>query len=156
MKLQHSVYFGIFGAVIIIAALFAVFALRGGSRKAPSPLEESPAQSRRAAQVHGSALDPEAIRAGIQAVMTEMKSCYETMMDATGSRASGSATIRCKIVGKDGRGQIEDAEIVETTFLNPLFSNCVIEAMQKAKFPAPKGNGVVEVTYPFTFTSTED
>lgn len=154
MKLQGRDYVGILAAVIIVI-LVGAMAFRAISKKAPEPSANVPAKAQQQTKVVGTALDKEEIRQGIMVVMPDMKNCYETMMKATGSSASGTATVKFKIVAKNGSGQLRDAEIIETTFLNQLFSSCVIDTMQKAKFPAPKGDGEVEVTFPFTFTSDD-
>lgn len=42
-------------------------------------------------------------------------------------------------------------EVPDSETRSPFFEQCVLTKVAGAEFPAPKGDGVVKVTYPFNF-----
>ena len=61
-----------------------------------------------------------------------------------------TAFSRAVTLTEDGKGTIEEGEIVENDFESPLFAGCVTDALTRAEFPAPTDEeGRVTVSYPF-------
>lgn len=42
-------------------------------------------------------------------------------------------------------------EVPDSETRSPFFEQCVLTKVAGAEFPAPKGDGLVKVTYPFNF-----
>jgi hypothetical protein len=53
-----------------------------------------------------------------------------------------------------GNGDVTNVWIKATTLNNQPAEECMKHTITQLHFPAPKGGGVVNVTYPFVFEST--
>lgn len=70
-----------------------------------------------------------------------------------GGLARGRVLLRFVI---DVRGAVESTEIVEQPAGREAVGRCLAEAVRRWRFPAPRGNGIVEVTYPFQLGEPEE
>ncbi|HAA53264.1 MAG TPA: hypothetical protein DCE42_00830, partial [Myxococcales bacterium] len=50
-----------------------------------------------------------------------------------------------------GSGDVQTANVTQTTMNNERVENCIIRRILRWKFPQPKGGGQVKVNYPFLF-----
>ncbi len=101
---------------------------------------------------HGT-LDREVIRDGIQAMRPVVEACYlETLADFPD--AEGRVTLAFTIAAEDDEGRVELAELDDekSTLIDAMLHDCMIKALGDLKFPAPDGNGKVNVRYPFNFS----
>ncbi len=98
-------------------------------------------------------LDREVIRDGIQAMRPVVESCYlETLADFPD--AEGRVTLAFTIAAENDEGRVELAELDDetSTLIDAMLHDCMIKALGDLKFPAPDGNGKVNVRYPFNFS----
>lgn len=102
----------------------------------------------------GATLDKEAIRGAIKEIQPLVRACYEQGLRQEPA-LGGDATLSFTIVAKDGRGLVREAEFVEerSSMANVLVQACMLDALSKASFPVPQGDGETRVTYPFRFAS---
>ena len=63
-------------------------------------------------------------------------------------KLAGKVTLRWLIAPK---GDVSKVEVTETTLNNKKIENCLISSIKYWRFPAPKGGGIVQVTYPIEF-----
>ncbi len=93
-------------------------------------------------------LDKAVIRRVIRANMTAVVLCYESALvdDPT---LEGRVTIRF-IIGPDGA--VDNALVHDSEVDAPRMEACVTRAIRQMRFPAPEGDGIVIVNYPFMFT----
>jgi hypothetical protein len=101
---------------------------------------------------HGT-LEREVIRDGIQAMRPVVESCYlETLADFPD--AEGRVTLAFTIAAENDEGRVELAELdgEKSTLIDAMLHDCMLKALGDLKFPAPEGNGKVNVRYPFNFS----
>jgi hypothetical protein len=99
-------------------------------------------------------LDREVIRDGIKTMRPVVESCYlETLADFPD--AEGRVTLAFTIAAENNEGRVELAELdgETSTLIDAMLHDCMINALGDLKFPAPDGNGKVNVRYPFNFNT---
>jgi RNA polymerase sigma factor (sigma-70 family) len=107
-------------------------------------------------------LDKDVIRAGIRAVVPEIKKCFESLMERDPATEGGRIVVRFVIEPRDEAGVVTAASIVpdenggSEELEAPLAEQCILQEISKAKFPAPEGGGTVVVRYPFQLTPGRD
>ncbi|MCB0394843.1 MAG: AgmX/PglI C-terminal domain-containing protein [Bdellovibrionales bacterium] len=94
--------------------------------------------------------DKEAIRTGIWANISSVKTCYERVKDP---KPEGKVVVNFGI-NSDGTVQ-KSPKIKETEIKDEKFLKCLTGVIEKIKFPAPPQNVVGDVTYPFVFANSE-
>lgn len=117
-----------------------------GDRGVHPPSGEAAATTPKEAVVMGS-LDKNAIRQVIQRNLGPVQNCYSRALQSNpnaGGKVTLSFTIQADGNVADAQGTSGDAEL----------GNCVARQAGRWNFPAPKGGGVVRVTYPFVFRTT--
>ena len=121
------------------------------SRPPPPPaLAESPPEL-------GRELSPqegEALRVAIQSIKPLIRECF--MDVAERYPAPQTVKLRFTLVASGTGGRFQDGEVVESTVRDPFALACFLEALTDVQFPAPQGEGVVTVTYPFHFQPAAD
>ncbi len=98
-------------------------------------------------QVVGS-IDPELIRKVVHEHRAQIRTCYETQLNAKPDLAG-------KLVSAwtiDPGGTVTEAHTQESTLHDRTVEQCVASRIKTWRFPIPKGGGEVFVTYPFIFT----
>lgn len=75
--------------------------------------------------------------------------CYERELNAKPT-LGGKISIRFTIAPT---GRVADALVDESSLGDPSVEGCVTRVMQSLEFKAPRGGGIVVVSYPFVFTS---
>jgi hypothetical protein len=98
-------------------------------------------------EVQGS-IDPELIRRVVHDHRAQIRTCYETQLNARPGLAG-------KLVSAwtiDQGGSVTEAHTQESTLRDHAVENCVAQKIKTWRFPIPKGGGEVFVTYPFIFT----
>ena len=117
----------------------------------PSP---RPAPRAPEAERVGPSLDKEDIRAAIQSVKPLVRECFLDVAE----RYPGPQTVKLRftIVASGTGGRFQDGEVVESTVQDPFALACFLESLTDVQFPAPRGEGVVTVTYPFHFQPAAD
>ena len=102
------------------------------------------------------ALDREVIRDGIKAMRPVVEACYhETLADFPD--AEGKVTLAFTIAAENDEGRVELAQLDDekSTLIDAMLHDCMLKALGDLKFPAPEGNGKVNVRYPFNFAPTK-
>ena len=114
------------------------------------------AWSHRDARPHGT-LEKEAIQAGMKEMKPVLQRCYESVLEEF-PEASGTVTVSFRIVSHGGQGRVDYSKIDQerTTMYHSELRDCLTENVGKIEFPAPDGNGAVEVNYPLNFKSSGD
>jgi TonB family protein len=95
----------------------------------------------------GDGLSKDEIARVIRSALPRFKFCYEKELQADPNLA-GKAAVYFTIAPN---GAVADASLKETSLGNNKVESCLTQVMRSLKFPAPKGGGVVVVTYPFIF-----
>lgn len=118
---------------------------RAGEPSSPEPVSipRDPAQDR-------AALGKKEIQAAIRAVTPLVKECYEKRLKEN-QELQGKSVVKFTIIAKDGEGSIDEGEIKSSTLEDLRLDTCILHALTKARFPLPRDEGKVSVTYPFTF-----
>lgn len=96
--------------------------------------------------VQGS-LDRETIRRVIRRHRAEYRYCYERELNRKRD-LNGKIKVKFTIAGN---GSVIASQVVESTMKNAGVENCLASKIKRWVFPAPKGGGIVIVTYPFIF-----
>lgn len=109
------------------------------SAKAPKVIPGNPI-------VQGS-LDRETIRRVIRRHRAEYRYCYERELNRKRD-LNGKIKVKFTIAGN---GSVIASQVVESTMKNANVENCLASKIKRWVFPAPKGGGIVVVTYPFIF-----
>ncbi len=95
-------------------------------------------------------LSREVINRVIQKHYSEIKYCYEKELSKN-PELYGKVTVLFLI---DGGGQVGEALVQQTTLASDPVETCMINHVRRWAFPAPRGGGTVQVTYPYVFKST--
>lgn len=91
-------------------------------------------------------LDADIVRRIVRAHINEIRSCYNAGL-AKDETLAGTVTVEFTI-GGDGRVKSSNA-VDSDAFPDATVVACVVEAVEKWRFPKPTGGGEVEVVYPF-------
>ncbi len=104
-------------------------------------------------------LDKEHIRAAVAEVKPRIAACYEEALKGD-QELAGKLVVQFTIEANDGVGSVAEGIIDdENTTLPPtsvFFQACVLQVVAGAPYPAPEGDGRVNVTYPFMFATKDD
>ena len=94
--------------------------------------------------------DRSLVDAVIKRHLAEIRYCYtrELSRDAT---LAGKVTVKFTI---DATGSVSSAVTKSTTLGNPAAEACINGRVLRMPFPAPKGGGMVLVSYPFMFATS--
>lgn len=92
-------------------------------------------------------LDKELIRREIRRHLNEVRYCYQHELQAR-PELSGRVVIGFTIAGT---GQVVSSNVHQSTMNNTAVESCLTKAFMRWSFPRPANNGIVIVTYPFTF-----
>ncbi len=93
------------------------------------------------------ALDKSLIDAVIRRHMNQIKYCYSRELTKRPGLA-GKITVKFTIAGD---GTVSSATTKRSTLGSPTVENCINGRFMRFKFPEPRGNGIVIVSYPFVF-----
>ncbi len=100
-------------------------------------------------------IDQSAIEAAILAHRDEFRHCYEkeNNTQARGglfpTRLAGRVSVSFTI---GSLGRVSQVGIASTTLKSDPIEQCVMKVFRVIEFPIPRGGGIVEAAYPFTFT----
>jgi outer membrane biosynthesis protein TonB len=94
-------------------------------------------------------LDKSVIDEYIRRHMSQIRYCYERELSAAKSGISGRVLTRFVI---SGSGRVSQAGVASTSLNNSGVESCLTGVLRKIVFPEPLGGGIVEVSYPFSFT----
>lgn len=101
-------------------------------------------------EVHGS-LSKEIIRNNIKRYRPKVKACYERRLQSEPD-LSGEVTVRLTI---ESSGDVQTVEIADATIDDDKLQDCMKRRLRRLTFPSYAGDGVIEVNYPYTFTSSD-
>lgn len=90
-------------------------------------------------------LDKDIIRTVVRSHIGDIRSCYNMGLKEN-DRLAGKVVTQFVI---DPEGEINHAEVLETTLDHEEVEECMIGAIAHWKFPKPRGGGNVVITYPF-------
>ncbi len=93
------------------------------------------------------ALDRAVIDAYIKRNIAKIRYCYEKELNKD-PKLYGKVVINF-IISKTG--QVSSSKVQRASIQSEPVETCVAEQIRKIRFPAPKGGGIVVVTYPFVF-----
>ena len=94
-------------------------------------------------------LSREEIVTVVRANLAAVQACYEKHLE-TDPELAGKMDIRWTI---DRRGEVRRAEVQASSMQSPEVGRCICREIESWKFPQPRGDGEVRVTYPFVFAS---
>ncbi len=119
------------------------------SRRAPAPA--APGLSVSENPIILGALDAEEIGRVIKPSLAEVDRCYTAALK---SRPALAGVVVVKFVINAG-GTVDSTTIKSTTLGDAEVEACLARAVRPLKFPKPKGGGIVIVSWPIKFSSTE-
>lgn len=96
------------------------------------------------------ALEESLITSVVQANLESIKSCYQSQLAAFPTL--GGKVIVKFVISADG--SVTSADIKESNLGNTEVESCVIYSFKRMTFAAPKGGGVVIVSYPLIFSAS--
>jgi TonB family protein len=94
-------------------------------------------------------LDKEIIRPIVRRYFNQVRYCYERELIRQ-PKLAGRVVVRFVI---SATGNVVAAKTTKNTLGSASVGACVTGVIRRARFPQPKGGGVVIVTYPFIFAS---
>jgi TonB family protein len=94
-------------------------------------------------------LDRAEIDEVIKRNMNQIRYCYQRVLQ-TQPELSGKLTVKFTIATD---GTVSSASSKASTLGAPAVESCIVDRFRRMKFPAPKGGGIVLVSYPFLFDS---
>ena len=94
-------------------------------------------------------LDKEIIRRVVRRHRSEIRYCYEKELQKN-PKLAGTVTMKFVIAGT---GSVMTAAVSSTDLNNSAVESCMANKIRKWDFPEPKGGGIVNVNYPFKFSS---
>jgi len=74
--------------------------------------------------------------------------CYKKRLEKK-KTIQGKVLVRFQI---DAKGRTQRAEVYKSALRDKGLEECLLAHIRKARFPKPKGGGVIKVHYPFTFS----
>ena len=89
------------------------------------------------------------IRSVVRSNRDAIRWCYESVL-VDNPQLEGTVTMTWRI-GPDGK--VLRAEVEDTTLDSPRVEQCVVDEIMTWEFPPPAAGGLVEVNYPFHFSS---
>lgn len=92
-------------------------------------------------------LDASLIDAVIKRHTTQIRYCYQRQL-ARNPDLGGKLVIGFTIAGD---GSVSSSRVKQSSLGSDAVSQCVLGRFQRMRFPEPRGNGVVIVSYPFLF-----
>jgi TonB family protein len=96
------------------------------------------------AEVHG-ALDKEVIRGVIRSHLSDARQCFLKGLESN-PQLEGRVVVQF-VIGNNG--DVVASATEESSLGNVQVEDCIKGAVRAWKFPQPKGNGIVKVSYPF-------
>ncbi len=97
-------------------------------------------------------MDRGAIAAAIEAHRDEFRLCYEREINAETPNLAGTVKTSF-VIGASGR--VTEAGVESSSIRNSNVEGCVIRVLKRIDFPQPVGGGVVQVSYPFKYSSAK-
>jgi hypothetical protein len=94
------------------------------------------------------ALDRSLIDSVIKRHMNQLRHCYQRALQRSPNLA-GKIAVKF-IIGQNGR--VSKASTKYSTMGSPAVEMCINDRFMRLQFPAPKGDGIVIVSYPFIFS----
>jgi pSer/pThr/pTyr-binding forkhead associated (FHA) protein/outer membrane biosynthesis protein TonB len=98
------------------------------------------------------AIDAAAVEAALLEHKDEFKLCYSREINAETPKLAGRIGTSF-VIGPSGR--VSQAGIESTTLKNANVERCVLGIIKRIQFPIPRGGGIVQVSYPFKFSSLQ-
>lgn len=92
-------------------------------------------------------LDRDQINAVIQRNLGQVRFCYENALQVN-SKLAGRVAVRFVI---SPVGDVSVAKVAHTSLESSKVESCIVNKLKAWKFPKPRGNVAVKVTYPFNF-----
>jgi len=95
------------------------------------------------------ALDKSIIDRIVKQHLAKIRYCYQKELNKN-PKLFGKLVVKF-VIAKDG--SVSTASTKSTTLRNPIVEKCINSRFMRMRFPAPKGGGIVIVSYPFVFNS---
>jgi TonB family protein len=90
-------------------------------------------------------LDKRIIQKVVRQHQRELLTCYDSKLEKTAVK-EGSFVMNWII---SPQGKVEKVSVKESSFAHKELEDCFVHAIELWRFPAPKGGGMVKLTYPF-------
>jgi outer membrane biosynthesis protein TonB/pSer/pThr/pTyr-binding forkhead associated (FHA) protein len=94
-------------------------------------------------------LDKSVIDEYIKRHMSQIRYCYVKELNTSQAPFTGRVLTRFVI---SGSGRVSQSGVESSSLGNASVERCLTDVIRKIVFPEPLGGGVVEVSYPFSFT----
>ncbi|MFT3712371.1 MAG: AgmX/PglI C-terminal domain-containing protein [Archangium sp.] len=117
--------------------------------KRDTMVDEPPAEDE--PTVGTASLDRESIQRTVRGAVRNVQNCFERAL-VKNPKLEGKLEIEM-IIGATGK--VTKASEVDTSFPDAAVTSCVVKEIEKLKFPAPVGGGIVTVRYPFVFKAAQ-
>lgn len=104
-------------------------------------------------------LDREYIRDAVKNIEPLIQECFALGRARDPELQAARVVVQFSIVGNEKLGGVVDESKIDEASsegTNPLLLQCVRETMYSLELPAPRGQGRVEVTYPFSFDASKE
>jgi len=95
------------------------------------------------------ALDKSIIDRIVKQHLAKIRYCYQKELNKN-PKLFGKLVVKF-VIAKDG--SVSTATTKSSTLRNPIVEKCINSRFMRMRFPAPKGGGIVIVSYPFVFNS---
>ncbi|MBJ93331.1 MAG: hypothetical protein CMP23_02525 [Rickettsiales bacterium] len=95
------------------------------------------------------ALDKSIIDRVVKQHLAKIRYCYQKELNKN-PKLFGKVVVKF-VIAKDG--SVSTASTKSSTLRNPIVEKCINSRFMRMRFPAPKGGGIVIVSYPFVFNS---
>ena len=95
------------------------------------------------------ALDKSIIDRIVKQHLAKIRYCYQKELNKN-PKLFGKVVVKF-VISKDG--SVATATTKASTLRNPIVEKCINSRFMRMRFPAPKGGGIVIVSYPFMFNS---
>jgi hypothetical protein len=136
--------------LVVVSLVMGLAACASSSEKSGSAGSKSAAESAGKIETKNCpSMNPEKIRDVIRKHLPEIQQCYITDMKENG-KAEGRMILEWDI--EDG-GKVTRVETVKTP--SQHLATCATSHLRTWKFPAPKGQCIANVRFPFYFSPTE-
>ncbi len=114
-------------------------------------LANSKLQPAPAANMANRAAGRAAIKDAVSQIKPELKDCYESLLGDFPD-AAGKIKVSMKLEAKGRQGKVQEVRIGDgTTLFDERMLACVKDSAAQVSFPFDRDDGIINVTYPFTF-----
>lgn len=127
----------------------------GAPQLAPPPLDPSLVADDASPERSAWPLTKDGFQGAMAEVMPEVRECYEGWL-AEQEDLAGKVLVELTISDVEGIGTVTEIGVPESTAGHAVFESCVTSVMREMEFDAPQDGGVLNVSWPFVFSTDEE